>query len=49
MINFDLAEYLKNRERVFLQEIADTGDASDCLHAAGIVARANGINVVVND
>jgi probable addiction module antidote protein len=35
--------------RAFLQEVADTGDASDFVHAVGIAARAKGMTAVANN
>lgn len=51
MKKLDIAEHLKTDQdfQEFLQEVADTGDASDFLHAVGIVARAKGMTVVAND
>lgn len=51
MKKFDIAEHLKTEKdfQEFLQEVADTGDASDFLHAVGIVARAKGMTTVAND
>ena len=51
MKNFDISEHLKTDDdiRQFLQEVADTGDASDFLHAVGVVARAKGMTAVAND
>lgn len=43
---FDIAQHLHNEQdyQAFLQEVIETGDASDFLHALGIVARAKGMN-----
>lgn len=51
MKKFDITEHLKTEKdfQEFLQEVADTGDASDFLHAVGIVARAKGMTTVAND
>ena len=51
MKKFDIAEHLKTDSdiKVFLQEVADTGDASDFLHAVGIVARAKGMTTIASD
>ncbi|MFO1391050.1 MAG: addiction module antidote protein [Agitococcus sp.] len=51
MKTFDIAQHLKTDDdiREFLQEAADTGDASDFLHAVGIAARAKGMTNVSND
>lgn len=51
MKTFDIAQHLKTDDdiREFLQEAADTGDASDFLHAVGIAARAKGMTHVSND
>ena len=51
MTTFDIAEHLNTDEdiRTFLQEVADTGDSSDFLHAVGIAARAKGMTTVAND
>ncbi len=45
MKTLDIAEYLQTEEdcRVFLQEVADTGDVDEFIHALGIVARAKGM------
>lgn len=45
---FDIAEHLGSSEeiRVFLQEILDTGDESDFIHALGTAARAMGMTEV---
>lgn len=51
MTSFDIAEHLNTDEdiRLFLQEVADTGDASDFVHAVGIAARAKGMTAVANN
>ena len=48
---FDIAKHLKTDDdiREFLQESADTGDASDFLHAVGIAARAKGMTNISGD
>lgn len=48
MKKFDIAEHLNTDEdiREFLQEVADTGNASDFIHAVGIAARAKGMTAV---
>jgi probable addiction module antidote protein len=48
---FDIAKHLKTDDdiREFLQEAADTGDASDFLHAVGIAARAKGMTNISGD
>lgn len=45
---FDIAEHLKTPEeiRAFLQEILDTGDESDFIHALSTAARAMGMTEV---
>lgn len=45
---FDIAEHLKTPEeiRIFLQEILDTGDDSDFIHALSTAARAMGMTEV---
>ena len=45
---FDIAEHLKNPEdiRIFLQEVAATGDDSDFIHALNTAARAMGMTEV---
>ena len=45
---FDIAEYLKNPEeiRAYLQEVLDTGDDSDFIHALSTAARAIGMTEV---
>lgn len=45
---FDIAEHLKTDEdiRGFLQEVADTGDTADFIHALNIAARARGMTEV---
>jgi probable addiction module antidote protein len=46
--SFDIAEYLKNPEeiRAYLQEVLDTGDDSDFIHALSTAARAMGMTEV---
>ena len=48
---FDIAEHLQTDDdiREFLQEVADTGDASDFLHAVRIAARAKGMTLVAKE
>ena len=45
---FDIAEHLNTSEdiRLFLQEIAETGDESDFIHAINTAARAMGMTEV---
>ncbi|MDD9304382.1 MAG: putative addiction module antidote protein [Desulfobacter sp.] len=45
---FDIAEHLKTPEaiRAFLQEVLDTGDESDFIHALSAAARAMGMTEV---
>ncbi|WDP86156.1 MAG: putative addiction module antidote protein [Desulfobacter sp.] len=45
---FDIAEHLKTPEaiRAFLQEVLDTGDESDFIHALSTAARAMGMTEV---
>ena len=45
---FDIAEHLKTPEdiRMFLQEVADTGDEADFIHALNTAARAMGMTEV---
>lgn len=45
---FDIAEYLTDEEdiREFLQEMLETGDEADFLHALNIAARAKGMSEV---
>ena len=45
---FDIFSHLKSDEdiRGFLQEVANTGDTSDFIHALGIAARAKGMTQV---
>ncbi len=45
---FDISSHLKTEEDIkfFLQEVADTGTASDFIHAVGIVAKARGMTDV---
>ena len=42
---FNISDHLKSEDdiRDFLQEVAETGDTSDFIHALGIAARAKGI------
>lgn len=49
MQKFDIASYLQTDEdmRIFLQEVADPGTASDFIHAVNIVARAKGMNEIL--
>lgn len=51
MINFNIAEHLTSDEdiREFLQEVANTGNSSDFLHAVDIAARAKGMAVIANE
>lgn len=46
--SFDIAEHLNTPEeiRIFLQEVAATGDEADFIHALNIAARAMGISEV---
>jgi len=48
--SFDIAEYLNTPEdiRVFLQEVAATGDESDFIHALSTAARAKGMTEVAD-
>lgn len=48
MKKFDIAEHLSTDDdiRDFLQEVADTGNANDFIHAVGIAARAKGMTTV---
>jgi probable addiction module antidote protein len=50
MKKFDIAEHLETDDdiRDFLQEVADTGTASDFIHAVGIAARAKGMSTVAH-
>ena len=50
MKTFDIAEHLQTEDdiREFLQEVADTGDASDFLHAVSIAA-AKGMTLVAKE
>jgi len=43
--SFDIADYLKTEDdiRGFLTEVAETGNASDFVHALGIAARTQGM------
>ena len=45
---FDIAEHLNSSEdiRSFLQEVAETGDESDFIHALNTAARAMGMTEV---
>ncbi len=45
---FNIAEHLNTREdiRIFLQEVVDTGDEADFIHALNIAARAMGMTEV---
>ena len=45
---FDIAEHLETQEdiREFLQEVANTGDESDFIHALNTAARAMGMTEV---
>ena len=45
---FDIAEHLKTPEevRAFLQEVLDSGDESDFIHALSTAARAMGMTEV---
>jgi len=45
---FDIAEHLETPEeiRAFLQEVLETGDESDFIHALSIAARAMGMTEV---
>ena len=45
---FDIAEHLETEEdiREFLNEVANTGDAGDFIHALNIAARAKGMTEV---
>lgn len=45
---FDIAEHLKTPEDVrdFLQEVLDTGDEADFIHALSTAARATGMTEV---
>ena len=46
--SFDIAEHLRTSEeiRVFLQEVAATGDESDFIHALNTAARVKGMTEV---
>ena len=48
---FFVDEYLETEEDIvaFLQEVADTGDASDFIHALGTVARARGMTEIARE
>ncbi len=48
IIPFDIAEHLETEEdiREFLKEVANTGDASDFIHALNVAARAKGMTEV---
>ncbi|HCC55486.1 MAG TPA: putative addiction module antidote protein [Desulfobulbaceae bacterium] len=45
---FDIAAHLQSTEniRAFLQEVAETGDETDFIHALNIAARAKGMSEV---
>jgi len=45
---FDIAQHLNTEEdiRLFLQEVAATGDEADFIHALGIAAKAIGMTEV---
>ncbi len=45
---FDVADYLKTDTaiQVFLNEVAQTGDAADFLHALNVASRAKGMTAV---
>ncbi len=45
---FNISDYLKSEDdiRGFLQEVAETGDTSDFIHALGIAARAKGMTKI---
>lgn len=45
---FDIAEHLNSPEdiRIFLQEVVETGDESDFIHALNTAARAKGMTEV---
>jgi probable addiction module antidote protein len=45
---FDIAAHLKSDDdvREFLQEVANTGDTADLLHALNIAARAKGVTKI---
>ena len=46
--SFDISKHLKSDEdiRGFLQEVANTGDTSDFIHALNIASRAKGMTKV---
>jgi probable addiction module antidote protein len=46
----DIAEHLNTPEeiRIFLQEVAETGDEADFIHALNTAARAMGMTEVAN-
>lgn len=46
--SFDIADHLKTDEDIqaFLQEVDNTGDTSDFIHALNIAARAKGMSEV---
>ena len=48
---FNTSGHLKNEDdiRGFLQEVANTGDTSDFIHALGIAARAKGMTQVAEE
>jgi len=45
---FNISDHLKSEDdiRGFLQEVVETGDASDFIHALGTAARAKGMTQV---
>lgn len=47
---FDIAAHLKNTEdiRAFLQEVAESGDETDFIHALSVAARAKGMSEVAS-
>lgn len=47
---FDIAAHLKTTEdiRVFLQEVVETGNETDFIHALGVAARAKGMSEVAS-
>lgn len=47
---FDIAKYLETDEDIaeFLNEVIQTGDTSDFIHALGTVARARGMTEIAN-
>ena len=48
---FDIAKYLNTPEdiRTFLQEVAETGNESDFIHALNTAARAKGMTEVAKE